>query len=220
MAIITLPVSRAYLFRPAHGDTSWGGGESSTDCSFHSNSRGEVISRESHQAHCMRCLTLPAHRTLPLGRVLLDPLHYAVLSVVRFVSPDQDRAAHTMWKLWPHLPDTAKRGKHRAERWDKGSLRRLQVSPGYRQVGHVPSNWFWQMPHTSSSGRSQRQVATAAHFLILTFISGGLSSKRDSREAAGYPRLLVKSLSTNMQSTVVMTRPARGSHMSTARGGR
>lgn len=50
-------------------------------------------------------------------------------------------------------------------------LQRGQSSPGYLQVGHVPSKWTWQMPQTSSSGMSQRQVATAFHFLILTFIS-------------------------------------------------
>lgn len=52
-----------------------------------------------------------------------------------------------------------------------GVLHRLHSSPGYLQVGHVPSKWTWQMPQTSSSGRSHRQVATAFHFLILTFIS-------------------------------------------------
>lgn len=30
------------------------------------------------------------------------------------------------------------------------------------------------MPHTSSSGMSHRHVATAAHFLILTFIVAGV----------------------------------------------
>jgi hypothetical protein len=46
----------------------------------------------------------------------------------------------------------------------------MQSSPGYLQVGHVPSKWTWQIPQTSSSGISHRQVATAFHFLILTFI--------------------------------------------------
>lgn len=49
---------------------------------------------------------------------------------------------------------------------------KLQSSPGYLQVGHVPSKWTWQMPHTSSSGMSHRQVATVFHFLIVTFIVG------------------------------------------------
>jgi hypothetical protein len=46
----------------------------------------------------------------------------------------------------------------------------MQSSPGYLHVGHVPSKWTWQMPQTSSSGISHRHVATAFHFLILTFI--------------------------------------------------
>jgi len=55
--------------------------------------------------------------------------------------------------------------KRRRER-----LRKMQSSPGYLHVGHVPSKWTWQMPQTSSSGISHRHVATAFHFLILTFI--------------------------------------------------
>ena len=51
-------------------------------------------------------------------------------------------------------------------------LHKGQSSPGYLHVGHVPSKWTWQMPQTSSSGMSHRQVATAFHFLILTFIGG------------------------------------------------
>ena len=37
-------------------------------------------------------------------------------------------------------------------------------------MGQVPSNCTRQMPHTSSSGMSQRQVATAFHSLMMTFI--------------------------------------------------
>ena len=48
--------------------------------------------------------------------------------------------------------------------------RKLQSSPGYLHVGQVPSNWTRQMPHTSSSGMSQRHEATAFHFLMVTFI--------------------------------------------------
>jgi hypothetical protein len=55
--------------------------------------------------------------------------------------------------------------KRRRER-----LRKMQSSPGYLHVGHVPSKWTWQMPQTSSSGISHRHIATAFHFLILTFI--------------------------------------------------
>lgn len=47
----------------------------------------------------------------------------------------------------------------------------LQSSPGYLQVGHVPSKWTWQIPQTSSSGRSHFQVATVSHRVILTFIA-------------------------------------------------
>ncbi len=83
----------------------------------------------------------------------------------------------TMWKLWPHLPDTeTQRGERQLDRSFVAGrsaslcLRRLQSSPGNLHVGHVLSKWFWQMPQTSSSGRSHRHVATADHFLILTFI--------------------------------------------------
>lgn len=47
---------------------------------------------------------------------------------------------------------------------------KLQSSPGYLQVGQVPSKWTWQIPQTSSSGISHLHVATAFHFLIVTFI--------------------------------------------------
>lgn len=49
-------------------------------------------------------------------------------------------------------------------------IRREQSSPGNLQVGQVPSNWTRQIPHTSSSGMSQRQEATAFHSLMVTFI--------------------------------------------------
>lgn len=50
-------------------------------------------------------------------------------------------------------------------------IRKLQSSPGYLHVGHVPSKATWQIPQTSSSGMSHRQVATAFHLRILTFMS-------------------------------------------------
>lgn len=43
-------------------------------------------------------------------------------------------------------------------------------SPGYLQFGQQPSKSIRQIPQTSSSGISQRQVATACHSLILTFM--------------------------------------------------
>ena len=52
----------------------------------------------------------------------------------------------------------------------EGNLRSGQPSPGNLHVGHVPSKSTWQIPQTSSSGISHRQVATAFHFLIVTFI--------------------------------------------------
>lgn len=55
--------------------------------------------------------------------------------------------------------------------WKAVDIRKEQSSPGNLQVGHVPSNWTRQMPHTSSSGISQRQDATAFHSLIVTFIA-------------------------------------------------
>lgn len=48
--------------------------------------------------------------------------------------------------------------------------RKLQSSPGYLHVGQVPSKCTWQIPQTSSSGISHLHVATAFHFLIVTFI--------------------------------------------------
>lgn len=49
-------------------------------------------------------------------------------------------------------------------------IHKVQSSPGYLHVGHVPSNCTRQMPQTSSSGMSQRHEATAFHSLIVTFI--------------------------------------------------
>jgi len=49
-------------------------------------------------------------------------------------------------------------------------IRSVQSSPGYLQVGQVPSNWTRQIPQTSSSGISQRHVATAFHCFIVTFM--------------------------------------------------
>ena len=49
-------------------------------------------------------------------------------------------------------------------------LRRVQSSPGYLQVGQVPSNWTRHIPQTSSSGISHRHDATAFHSLMVTFI--------------------------------------------------
>lgn len=56
------------------------------------------------------------------------------------------------------------------------ALRRAQSSPGYLQVGHVPSNCTRHMPQTSSSGISHRHDATAFHALITTFIVVGAAS--------------------------------------------
>ncbi len=78
---------------------------------------------------------------------------------------------HTIWKEWPHFPIT----EHRGSVWMmcrglKVHLRRVQSSPGYLQVGQVPSNCTRQIPQTSSSGMSHRHEATAFHSLIVTFI--------------------------------------------------
>lgn len=58
----------------------------------------------------------------------------------------------------------------RVEWYIKETIRKVQSSPGYLQVGQVKSNWTRQIPQTSSSGMSQRHDATASHCLILTFI--------------------------------------------------
>lgn len=61
---------------------------------------------------------------------------------------------------------------------------KLQSSPGYLHVGHVPSKWTWQIPQTSSSGISHLQVATAFHFLILTFMVIEVMMRRRIRRGA------------------------------------
>lgn len=65
---------------------------------------------------------------------------------------------------------THRQRAHRFSPRKRRDERRLQSSPGYLHAGHVPSKCTWQIPQTSSSGMSQRHVATASHFLILTFI--------------------------------------------------
>lgn len=54
----------------------------------------------------------------------------------------------------------------------QGFIRNEQSSPGYLQVGQVPSKATRQIPQTSSSGISQRHEATAFHSLIVTFMLG------------------------------------------------
>lgn len=76
-----------------------------------------------------------------------------------------ESCVHTCPKL--HHPSSASPSFLSPKRRDE---RRLQSSPGYLHAGHVPSKCTWQIPQTSSSGMSQRHVATASHFLILTFI--------------------------------------------------
>jgi hypothetical protein len=49
-------------------------------------------------------------------------------------------------------------------------IHKAQSSPGYLQVGQVPSNCTRHIPQTSSSGISHRQEATAFHSLMMTFI--------------------------------------------------
>ena len=87
---------------------------------------------------------------------------------------------HTIWKEWPHFPSTVKaihaishtiniiqwRGAGKRTQY----IRREQSSPGNLQVGHVPSNCTRHIPQTSSSGMSQRQIATAFHSLMVAFI--------------------------------------------------
>lgn len=58
---------------------------------------------------------------------------------------------------------------------NEGFLRNEQSSPGNLQVGQVPSNWTRQIPQTSSSGISQRQVATAFHSFRVTFMAAECS---------------------------------------------
>lgn len=102
-------------------------------------------------------LTLTAHGTLPSRRVLLDPLDDAVLMEV-VAALARDCASCQVRLVVAHKQE------------QKRDVRRAQSSPGNLHEGQEPSKWIWQMPQTSSSGMSQRHVATAAHFLILTFM--------------------------------------------------
>lgn len=61
-------------------------------------------------------------------------------------------------------------------------IRSGQSSPGNLHDGQEPSKPIWQMPQTSSSGMSQRHVATAAHFLIVTFMTCLLGIGRRASE--------------------------------------
>lgn len=79
----------------------------------------------------------------------------------------------TMWNAWLHLPCTIiviRVSIQHGIGSRKYPSPSAQSSPGNLQVGHVPSNWTRQMPHTSSSGIFQCQVATAFHSLMATFI--------------------------------------------------
>jgi hypothetical protein len=144
---------------------------------------------ETRHRGAMRRRTLTAHGTLPFGRILLDPFHDAMLSAwsaegsrVRTDKSSETHHVEVVSAFPRHC--TASDGQHEASlaamprssslmKINGGwmlNLQRLQSSPGYLHVGHVPSNWTWQIPQTSSSGRSHRQVATAFHFLMETFI--------------------------------------------------
>ncbi len=115
----------------------------------------------------VRGQTLPAHRTLPFRCILLDPFEDAVL--FRQCRCFLWWGGFTMWKLCPHFPETG--GISRCwESFEGEHIRKLQSSPGYLHVGHVPSKCTWQIPQTSSSGMSHLQVATAFHLRILTFM--------------------------------------------------
>ncbi len=120
----------------------------------------------------------------PLGGVLLDPLQDAVLrrgaEGISCGSSDskQGRLATHHVEVMAAFPRhcVGKGIRCRGSFCKRGrrprNSQRLHSSPGYLHVGQVLSNWFWQIPQTSSSGKSQRQMATASHFLILTFIAG------------------------------------------------
>ena len=128
-----------------------------------------------------RPLTLSAHWALPLGRVLLYPLQDAVLLRSACVLTSQAMITTSVQGVHPayHVEVVSALARyyhaqlavaHLSMKGGLQSIHRLQSSPGYLHVGQVPSKCTWQMPHTSSSGMSQRQVATAFHFLIVTFI--------------------------------------------------
>lgn len=102
-----------------------------------------------HTNHMKRMSTFPNHYSPPPAKKSVSlsfPIHHHIF---------MNR------KKFFHPP---KKGQH---------IHKVQSSPGYLQVGHVPSNCTRQIPHTSSSGMSQRQEATAFHSLIVTFMVGG-----------------------------------------------
>lgn len=104
------------------------------------------------------------------------------------------------------------RGQYSVWNWEsKVHSPSAQSSPGNLQVGQVPSNWTRQMPHTSSSGIFQCQVATAFHSLIATFIVGwdsGESRKVNERESIGQHRLSLLSASYHMSTLRTSTHAA------------
>lgn len=87
-----------------------------------------------------------------------------------------------MWNECPHFPTTLQRGGKASVIFTLGEgifvtckhIQREQSSPGYRQLGQVPSNWTRQIPHTSSSGTFHFHDATAFQDLIFTFMACGL----------------------------------------------
>lgn len=87
-----------------------------------------------------------------------------------------------------HCPPSRSARVRGSERgmYEKGrNLRSAQSSPGYLHVGHVPSNCTRQMPHTSSSGMSHRQVATADHCFMRTFMASGLYRRERMDDLGG-----------------------------------
>jgi hypothetical protein len=134
------------------------------------------VSRESLR-FCGERLTLSTHWTLSLRRVLLDPFNDTVLqrSVIVLLMSDAlemlSSPCGSCGRICQTLrnPNQSGHRKHAREE----NLHRLQSSPGYLHVGHVPSKCTWQIPHTSSSGISHLHVATAFHFRIVTFMFPG-----------------------------------------------
>lgn len=116
----------------------------------------------------------PAHRTQSARALSLDPICNAVLSPQSGSCRAHSRKTHHVERMtaFPNnYKDPSNQQRHRVEeRNRRGVIRSGQSSPGNLQFGHVPSNCTRQMPHTSSSGTSQRHEATAFQHLILTFM--------------------------------------------------
>src|SRR5207247_6639561 len=119
------------------------------------------------KSQAFRLRTLPTHRTLALGRVLLDPLQNAVLMTLLVRVLDSARRAYHVEVVTTLSRYCLKSQQLPISSTGQRYLQRLQSSPGYLQAGCVTSKSNWQIPTISSSCICHLQVALTFHFLIL-----------------------------------------------------